>query len=308
MTACRADRQVNARRRPRCAQLPASGTRKAVRRVTIVALISSAGILQQHAQGRFSRANSFRERSMQFEKQSSGGRSPFALGRRRNKASRYPIYLTTEVSTLRSSSEDDAPRPSTVAAAARLMVKAAAGFAAWAGVAFPNFLLTVVSWTFAQALAGCAAYGEAMYPGFLGVGEPVDQRDPVRGTQSEHGNPNHLQSRTSGLNEISPIAKDEIGGSRPILLSRQTPSSAAIVVEAEYTDRSEETPAASASWNASVTSFLARFQSGKRRGRARRPAIGELRAFDDRALNDIGISRNDIEYVEYPANRGDRCA
>ena len=134
---------------------------------------------------------------MQFEKQSSGGRSPSALARRRNKASRDSIHLTTEISALPASSEDDAPRRSTVAAAARFMVKAAAGFAARAEVAVPNFLLTAVSWTFAQALAGCAAYGEAMYPGLVGVGEPVDQRDPVRGTQSEHGNSNQLQRRTS---------------------------------------------------------------------------------------------------------------
>ena len=113
---------------------------------------------------------------MQFEKQLSGGRSPFALARRRNKASRDSIHLTTEISALPASSEDDALGRSTVAAAARLMVKAAAGFAACAEVAVPNFLLIVASWTFAQALAGCAAYGEAMYPGFVGVGEPMDCR------------------------------------------------------------------------------------------------------------------------------------
>ena len=224
---------------------------------------------------------------MQFEKQFHGGRSPFVLTGHGDEANRY----STEISALPASSEDSAPRRSTVAAAARFMVKAAA--------CAEDFLLTVVSWTFAQALAGCAAYGEAIYPGFVGVGEPVDQRDPVRGTQSEHGNPNRLQSRTSGLSEISPMAKDEIGG---------TPSSAAIVVEAEYTDRAVETRAASASWSGSITSFLARFQSRIRRGRAGRLAIGELRAFDDRALNDIGISRDGIEYVEYPASREDRCA
>ena len=134
---------------------------------------------------------------MQFEKQLSDGRSPFALVRRRNEASRDSIHLTTEISALPASSEDDAPRRSTVAAASQLRVKTVAGFAARAAVAFPNFLLAVVSWTFAQALAGCAAYGEAMYPGFVGVGEPVDQRDPARGMQSEHGNSNQLQRRTS---------------------------------------------------------------------------------------------------------------
>ncbi len=186
------------------------------------------------------------------------------------------------------------------------MVKTVAGFAACAAVAFPNFLLAVVSWTFAQALAGCAAYGEAMYPGLVGVGEPVDQRDPVRGTQSEHGNSNQLQSRTSGLSEISSIANDEIRGRRPFLASRQTQSSSAAVVKTEHLERSEAPRAASTGWRAFITSFLARFRI--HRGRDSRLAIGELRAFDDRALNDIGISRDGIEYVEYPASRGDRCA
>ena len=162
---------------------------------------------------------------MQFEKQLSGGRSTFALARWRNKASRDSSHLTTEISALPASSEDDAPRRSTVAATSQLMVKTAAGFAACAEIAFPNLLLAVASWTFAQVLAGCAAYGEAMYPGFVGVREPVDQRDPVRGTPSEHGNPNQLQSQTSGLSEISSIANDEIRGRWPFLVSRQTRSS-----------------------------------------------------------------------------------
>jgi hypothetical protein len=190
--ASRTHRQVKAGRRSRCGELPASGTRKAARRVTTVASISSAGILRQHAQGRVSRANSFRERSMQFDKQFHGGRSPFVLTGHGEEASR----CSTEISALPASSEDDAPRRSTVAAAWQLIMKTVAGFPACAAVEFPNFLLAVVSWTFAQALAGYAAYGKAMYPGLVGVGGPVDQRDPVRGTQSEHGNPNQLAGRS----------------------------------------------------------------------------------------------------------------
>jgi uncharacterized protein YjiS (DUF1127 family) len=241
---------------------------------------------------------------MQFEKQLSGGRSPFALARRRNKASRDSIHLTTEISALPASSGDDAPRRSTVEAAWQLRVKTVAGFAACAAVAFPNFLLAVASWTFAQAGAGCVAYGEAMYPGFVGAGEPVDQRDPVCGTQSEHGNPNQLQSRTSSLSEISPIANDEIRGRRPFLVSRQTQSSSAAVVKTEHLERSEAPRAASTGWRAFITSFLARFRLRIRRGRDSRLAIAELRALDDRRLRDIGISRCDIEH---PAGRGDRC-
>jgi uncharacterized protein YjiS (DUF1127 family) len=289
MMACRTHRQVNAGRVPRCAPLSISGTKEAARRVTTVALISNAGILRQHTQGRIFRANSFRERSMQFDKQFHGGRSPVVLTGHGDEASRY----STEISALPVSSEDDATRRSTVAAAARFIVKAAAGFAACAEVAVPNFLLTVVSWTFAQALAGCAAYGEAMYPGFVSVGEPVDQRDPARGTPSEHGNPNQLQSRTSGLR-----------GRAPFLVSRQTRSSAAALVKTEHIERSERTHAADAGWSPSIASFLASLRSRIRCGRDSRLTIAKLRALDDRRLRDIGISRSDIEHL---AGRGDRC-
>jgi len=304
MTACRTHRQVNAGRVPRYAPLSISGTREAARRVTTATLIFNTGILRQHTQGKVSRANRFREKSMQFEKQLSGGRSSFALARRRNKASRDSIHLTTEISALPASSEDDAPRRSTVAAASQMLVMTAAGFAACAEVASPNFPLAVVSWIFAQALAGCAAYGEAMYPGLVGAGEPVDQRDPARGTPSEHENPNQLPSRASGLSEISPIANDGIRGRGPILVSRQTQSSAAALVKTETVERSERTRAAAAGWSTSIASFLASLRSRIRRGRDSRLAIAELRAFDDRRLRDVGISRCAIEHL---ADRGDRC-
>jgi hypothetical protein len=234
---------------------------------------------------------------MQFEKQLSGARSPFALARRRNKASRDSIRLTTEISALPASSEDDAPRRSTVAAAPQLIVGTVAVF-------LPNFLLAVVSWTFAQALAGCAAYGEAMYPGFVGMGEPVDQHDPVRGAPSERGNLNQLQSRTSGLSEISSIANDEIRGRWPLLVSRQTQSSSAALVKTEHLERSEAPRAASAGWRAFVMSFLARFRSRIRCRREGRLAIARLRAFDDRALRDTEFSPCEIEH---PTGRRDRC-
>ena len=92
-----------------------------------------------------------RARTMQFEKQLSDGRSPFALARRRNRASRDSIHLTKEISALPASSEDNAPRRSTVAAASQLIVKTVAGFAACAEIAF-HFLLAVVSWIFAAKL------------------------------------------------------------------------------------------------------------------------------------------------------------
>jgi uncharacterized protein YjiS (DUF1127 family) len=223
---------------------------------------------------------------MQFDKQFHDGRSPFVLNGHGDEASRY----STEISALPASSEDDAPRRSTAAAAARFMMKAAA--------CVDDFLLSVASWVYGQALAGCADYGNAMYPGFVGAGEPVDQRDPVSGTQSEHGNPNQR------LSEISPIANDGIRGRAPFLVSRQTRSSAAALVKTEHIERSERTHAAVAGWSTSIASFLASLRSRIRCGRDSRLTIAKLRALDDRRLRDIGISRSDIEHL---AGRGDRC-
>ena len=237
---------------------------------------------------------------MQFDKQFLGGRPPFVLTGHGDEANR----CSTEISALPASSEDDDRRRSTVTAASQMLVMTVAGFAACAEFASPNLLLAVVSWIFAQILAGCAAYAEAMYPGLVGVGEPVDQRDPVSDTPSEHGNPNQLPSRTSDLSEISPIANDGIRGRGPILVSRQTQSSAAALVKTESVERSERTRAASAGSSTSDSSFIARFRSRIRRGRDSRLAIAELRAFDDRRLRDIGTSRCDIEHL---ADRGDHC-
>jgi hypothetical protein len=237
-------------RSPRCADMSSSGTRKAARRVTIVASISRAGMLRQHAHGKISQANILWERSMQFEKQLSEDRSAFALVEHRDQTAiflRYPAAeagarpagqpagsrspvrsdhridrplaedgLTNDDGAMRTSSGDVTSWRAIPVAVSGLIARAAAGFAACADVAFPSFLIAVMSWTFAQTLAGCAAYAEAMYPGFVDSDDRLDGRDRVCGTQSGPGNPDQLQSRTSRLSEISSIAKDEIRGRSPI--------------------------------------------------------------------------------------------
>jgi hypothetical protein len=239
-----------ARRTPRYAEVSSSGTQTAPRRVTTVVIISSAGMLRQHAQGKISLANRFWERSMQFEKQLPGDRS-FTLATRRGARTislpsrhaaaevdavfagrttaagpRVPPYygiprprgeawLTSDDRALRTQSEDDRSWRAIPAAISGLVAKGIAGLAACAEIMFPNFLFVVMSWTFAQALAGCAAYAQAMYPIF------VDSGDPVHGsTQSSRENPNQLPSQTPGPSELSP-RKDEIRGCGPIPLSRR---------------------------------------------------------------------------------------
>jgi len=188
---------------------------------------------------------------MQFEKQLSEDRPVFALVEHRDQraiflrypaaaeadtrragqpaASRSPVRsnhridrsvaddgLTNEDRAMRTSSEDVTSWRAIPVAVSGLIAKTVAGFAACADVAFPGFLIVVMSWTFAQALAGCAAYAEAMYPGFVDSDDRPDGRDRVCDTQSRPQNPEQLQSQTSRLSEISPIAKDEIRGRDPI--------------------------------------------------------------------------------------------
>jgi uncharacterized protein YjiS (DUF1127 family) len=143
-----------------------------------------------------------------------------------------------------------------------------------------------------------------MYPSFVNWDEHLDWCDPARDTQSKSGNPNRLPSQTSGLSDLSPIAKDEIRGHGPTLLSCQGQSSGAAPVEAQDIAGSEVTRAAALGWSASITSLLAKFRSRMRGGRDRRLAIMEQRNLDGRTLRDIGISRCDIEYF---ARHGDRC-
>jgi uncharacterized protein YjiS (DUF1127 family) len=221
---------------------------------------------------------------MQFEKQLSRDRSSFALARSRadgyrDRASGYRAYPTGDVITLRPSSESDTSWRAVSAAASALMTRAAAGFALCSEAAFPNVLLAVLSWTFAQALAGCAAYAEAMYPGLADA-------------QSGHGDPAQLPR------QMSSAVQDEIGRAAPVSLPRQI-APGARPVETESMARLEQARSA-----VSIASLIRQFRSRMRGGRERRLAIAELQALDDRSLRDIGISRSDIAYI---VRRGDRC-
>jgi hypothetical protein len=85
---------------------------------------------------------------------------------------------------LRTSSEEHTAWRGVAGAAAGFVMKAVVGFAACGEAAFPRLLFMVMSWTIAQALAGCAAYAAAMHPCFLDSGETLDGRDPARGAGS----------------------------------------------------------------------------------------------------------------------------
>jgi hypothetical protein len=121
---------------------------------------------------------------MQFEKPFSADQSRFAFARNGDKAGRPRVYLVSDTSTLGSSPESDPPWRAACAAGSALMTKAATGLAICSEAAVANILLAVMSWMFAQALAGCAAYAEAMYPMIGDEGESTDCRDPLRDAPS----------------------------------------------------------------------------------------------------------------------------
>jgi hypothetical protein len=76
------------------------------------------------------------------------------------------------------------------------MTKAVGGVAACGDIAFPRLLVAVMSWTIAQALAGCLAYVEAMHPYFV-------EHEPFRDQDGA--------SHASGAAESSSVAPREIG-------------------------------------------------------------------------------------------------
>jgi hypothetical protein len=93
---------------------------------------------------------------------------------------------------LRTSSDDARLRRAISAAASGLLARVVGGLAAWGETAFPRLLFAVMSWTMAQALAGCIAYAEAMYS--VDLSDPIDGRHPAAGPQPEREDPDQVQS------------------------------------------------------------------------------------------------------------------
>jgi hypothetical protein len=237
MMACRAERQPKAEPAPRYARPAVSGFRQAAHRITTVATICRAGMLRQHTPARVSRANSFWERPMQFQNRLPDDRASRSVSHRdqENVSSGYSRAEAGAGGAARSAASgscvlpyrqiilrpvapalleggDRAPaRPlrndtifwrTVFATVAVLMSKAVGGAAACGDLVFPRLLVAVMSWTIAQALAGCLAYVEAMYPCFV-EDEPFRDQDRA--------------SHASRAAESSPVAPREIGASGTVL-------------------------------------------------------------------------------------------
>ncbi|MGY3616799.1 hypothetical protein [Bradyrhizobium sp. USDA 10063] len=170
--------------------------------ITTVALNSGAGTLSQHAGGNLSRVKNPREMSMKLDRKKLPA-SRWPTDRRTSAARRYtmrPLMMQATPASERPSANDALWWPS------RLMLKVVGTFAVCSDVAFHSVILSVMSWTVAQVLEGCAAYAQGMYPYVLEPDEPRGHHPPValelRSLESrgdaENSNIAYLESRGNG--------------------------------------------------------------------------------------------------------------
>jgi hypothetical protein len=118
------------------------------------------------------------------------------------------------------SPERSASSRSLLAGRFRVVMKAIGGFAARGEAAFESVLFAAMSWTIAQALAGCAEYCQAMYPTFVEPDRPFDSHDATDGPQSDRNVGNELRSQ-------------EIETGRTMTQSHQTRLRTTFIVHAE---------------------------------------------------------------------------
>ncbi|WP_454620293.1 hypothetical protein [Bradyrhizobium cenepequi] len=129
--------------------------------------------------------------------------SRWPTGRRTSAVRRYPMRPVTMhagPATERRPARDALWWPS------RLMLKALGTFVVCSDIAFHSVILSVMSWTVAQVLEGCAAYAQGMYPYALEPDEPRGHHPPavieLRSLESrgdaENSNTAYLESRGNG--------------------------------------------------------------------------------------------------------------
>ena len=165
-------------------------------------------------------------------------------------------------------------------------IKAVSAFSHFATEAVPNLVLAIVSLMITEAMAGCAAYAEAMYGIPLAAAEPQSAETPAK-----LGASLTLVHTKDDFARRAPQAKF---GSLAGLPAR---TAAPVVVQPDER-RSGRRP-----WYVSVGAFIRACRSRFRKTREQRRIVAELRGLDERSLRDIGLSAADIEYMAW---RGDR--
>lgn len=250
------------------------------RAVTTVALSPVHGMIRKHGYDRTSPANVSWERSMSFTKplhHQHRTRAQLEPARRIDPTpirDRYPGLVVPLF-------WDSAPGRKTPARLPFRMMKA---FAHLAGHTGPNLLLAAASWIIAEAMAGCAAYGEALY------GIPLT-------TEAAALEPAEERKAKPGAGMILVHTRDDPASRTPRSHAGLPARCAAILIDMprEGRDRSP--------WYAPIGVFIAACWRRIRRARERRQTIAELRQLDHRTLRDIGLYACDIEHI---ARRGVR--
>jgi uncharacterized protein YjiS (DUF1127 family) len=263
--------------------LPKPATRtKPAARTTTVAIIRRAGIVRKHGRDRLSWTNMSRETSMPIAKQLRHPRSQSQLPATR----RSPLAQSLDrQQALPCEPRQQASCWAVAARASRTTGEVVTRSAVYAGIAFPNLLLAALSWATAEFLAGCAAYGQALYCTPMLVDDRLESLDP----------------------EPAPAFSRE-RARRPvlILISEQAPRLDWSVAAERESARPAQTVKVGSRWYSAVVSGMTALLSNILKAQARHQAIMELHALDDRALRDIGLSRSEIESI-VGCERVERC-
>src|ERR1700722_11453123 len=152
---------------------------KAAKKVTTVAPIAGAGMLRKHARGRSFLVKMTREKSMPRTKPlfDASRLAPFPRLHEIDQSAPRRAGFTSDKASRVLSKVDSAPQSKMATAAAatsRLMFKIISCSAESASV----LLFAILSWLIAEALAGFAAYGMAMYPATAVMDDPAKPGDP----------------------------------------------------------------------------------------------------------------------------------
>jgi uncharacterized protein YjiS (DUF1127 family) len=267
---------------------PATRTKPAAR-TTTVAIIRRAGIVRKHGRDRISWTNLNWETSMPIAEQLRHPRSQSSLPALLAATRRPPPAQSLDRrQALSCPPHQEASWWAVAARASRTTGEIATRFAICAGIAFPNLSLAILSRATAEFLAGCAAYGQALYCTPMMVDDHLESRDPEPAPAFSRDRAKKpllilISERARGLGWPA-AAEPERAQSGHDAQTR--------IVELTRPAQTVEAPSR---WYRAVVAGMTALLSNILEVQARHQAIMELNALDDRALRDIGLSRFDIK-------------
>jgi uncharacterized protein YjiS (DUF1127 family) len=242
-------------------------------------------MLRKHARDRISRVKVFREKSMPLTKRllNATPRTQFPRLQRIDQYAPPRVRFKQDGAPRGLSQAAPKRRPkmsAAVAATSRLMFN----FISCAAQSVPALHFAIIFWLVAQALAGFAAYGMAMYLRPVAMGDPAESVDPGPSTPTSVGRKPKLRMMTADTERCD-------AGLGPLLLSEPTPLHVSTRATTEDAAQPMRAIGTLSSWYTAVSAPAIAMLSKLRQARARWQAIAELQKLDHRSLQDIGISR-----------------